>query len=45
MQVDEKNLIKKYGKSTENCWIIGFVVLFLLLKRKSEENLSFAKVH
>ena len=27
--MSEKNLIEKHEKSTENCWIIGFTVLFL----------------
>ena len=30
-------------KGTENRWIIGFTVLFLLPKRKNAVNLSFAK--
>lgn len=27
--MSEENLIEKHEKSTENCWIIGFTVLFL----------------
>lgn len=43
--MSEENLIEKHEKSTENRWIIGFTVLFLLLKRKKAVNLSFAKFH
>lgn len=43
--MDEKKLIEKDKKSTENRWIIGFAVLFLLLESKNVMNLSFAKFH
>ena len=32
-------------KGTENRWIIGFTVRFLLPKRKNAGNLSFVKFH